>query len=153
MYQQPRQQCPRAKAGQTLNEWNERNRQVIEEFRTNGGKWEDRPLLLLTTTGAKSGKQHTTPLMYLEEGNQLSIFASKGGDPSNPSWYYNIVANPTVTIEVGTEKFETEARVASPEERDRLYAKQVEAYPFFGDYQAKVTRRIPVVVFERKSAS
>jgi len=136
-----------------LNEWNERNRQVIEEFRTNGGQWGDRPLLLLTTTGAKSGKQHTTPLMYLEEGTKLAIFASKGGEPTNPSWYHNLVANPTVTIEVGNERFETQASVVSPEERDRLYALQVERFPFFGDYQDKVTRRIPVVVFERVTPS
>ena len=134
-----------------MTNWNERNRSVIEEFRANGGRAGTRPLLLLTTTGAKSGRPHTTPLIYLADGNSMAVIASKGGDPSNPDWYRNLVANPTVRVEVKGESFETQARVAEPEERDRLFALQVEQYPFFGQYQQKVKRRIPVVVLERPS--
>jgi deazaflavin-dependent oxidoreductase (nitroreductase family) len=133
-----------------MTNWNERNRNVIEEFRANGGRAGARPLLLLTTTGAKSGRPHTTPLMYLADGDSLAVIASKGGDPSHPDWYRNLVANPTVRVEIDGDSFETQARVAEPEERDRLFALQVERYPFFGQYQQKVKRRIPVVVLERR---
>ena len=89
------------------------NRQTIEAFRANGGKvggmWEGRPLLLLTTSGAKSGRRHTTPTMYLADGDRLLIFASKGGAPTNPDWYHNLLVHPEVTVEVGTEKYEATA--------------------------------------------
>lgn len=134
------------------NDW---NRQLIEEFRANGGKvggmWEGRPLLLLTTTGAKSGLRYTHPTMYLADGNRLLVFASKGGAPTHPDWYHNLVANPDVTVEVGPEIYEATATVLTGEERDRWYAKQSELYPQFGEYQKKTTRTIPVVALTRKA--
>ena len=133
-----------------MSEWNQRNRSVINEFRANGGHAGDRPLLLLTTTGARSGRRHTTPLMYLSDGDRLAVFASKGGDPAHPDWYHNLVANPTVTVEVAGDCFESQAIVAEPGERDRLYSLQSERYPNFAEYQQKAKRRIPVVLLERK---
>ncbi|MGZ3611525.1 MAG: nitroreductase family deazaflavin-dependent oxidoreductase [Ktedonobacteraceae bacterium] len=133
------------------NDW---NRQTIDEFRENGGKvggfWEGKPLLLLTTTGAKSGQRHTNPMMYLADGNRLLVFASKRGAPTNPDWYHNLVAHPEATVEVGTETYEATATVLNGEERDRLYARQAELYPQFGEYQANTTRKIPVIALERQ---
>jgi len=133
----------------TINDW---NRQTIEEFRANkgkvGGYWEGKPLLLLTTIGAKSGQKRTTPMMYLKDDDRLLVFASKRGAPANPAWYHNLVAHPQVTIEVGEEKYEATATVLKGEERDQLYARQAELYPQFGEYQAKTTRKIPVVALE-----
>lgn len=130
------------------------NRRMIDEFRANGGKvggfWEGRPLLLLTTTGAKSGRRHTTPTMYLADGNRLLVFATKAGLPTNPDWYYNLLAHPEVTVEVGTETYEANATVLTGEERDRLYARQAELYPQFSEYEAKTTRTIPVIALERR---
>jgi len=132
------------------NDW---NRQTIEEFRANEGKvggfWEGKPLLLLTTTGAKSGQRHTTPTMYLRDGDRLLIFASKGGAPTNPAWYHNLLAHPQVTVDVGTETYEANATVLKGEERDRLFARQAELYPQFGQYQVRTTRKIPVIALER----
>src|SRR6266571_5287547 len=126
--------------GGNMSDRNDWNRQTIEAFRANGGKvggmWEGRPLLLLTTTGAKSGQHHTTPTMYLRDGDRLLIFATKSGAPSHPDWYHNLVAHPEVTIEVGSETYEATATVLTGEERDRLYAKQAGLYPQFGEYQA-----------------
>jgi deazaflavin-dependent oxidoreductase (nitroreductase family) len=131
------------------------NRQIIEEFRANGGKvggvWEGRRLLLLTTTGAKSGQHRTNPLAYLPDGDRLLIFASKAGAPTNPDWYHNLVAHSNVTVEVGAETYEATATVLTGEERDRLYAKQSQASPAFADYQAKTSRTIPVVALSRKA--
>ena len=133
------------------NDW---NRQTIEAFRANGGKvggmWEGRPLLLLTTTGAKSGQRRTNPTMYLRDGDRLLVFASRGGTPTNPDWYYNLLAHPEVTVEVGAETYAATATVLSGEERDRLYAKQAGLYPQFAEYQAKTTRQIPVIALERR---
>ena len=130
------------------------NAALIEEFRANkgkvGGRFEGRPVLLLTTTGAKSGRTYTTPLVYLQDGERRLIFASKAGAPTSPDWYHNLVANPTVTVEVGTETYDATAVVVTGEERDRLYARQVETTPIFGEYQQKTTRTIPVVSLERK---
>jgi deazaflavin-dependent oxidoreductase (nitroreductase family) len=129
------------------------NAALIEEFRANegkvGGRFEGRPVLLLTTTGAKSGRRFTTPLVYLQDGERRLIFASKAGAPTNPDWYHNLVANPTVTVEVGTETYDARAVAVTGEERDRLYAKQVEAAPQFGEYQEKTSRVIPVVELQR----
>ena len=131
------------------------NQQLIEEFRANGGKvggrFEGRPVVLVTATGAKSGRRLTIPLVYLQEGDRRFIFASKAGSPKNPDWYHNLVANPTVTVEIGNETYDARAVILSGEERDRLYAKQVEAMPTFGDYQAKTDRVIPVISLERVS--
>lgn len=133
-----------------MKDW---NRQVIDEFHANGGKvggpFEGAPLLLLTTTGAKSGKKFTTPLMYLPDGNRMLIFASKGGSPTNPDWYHNLVAHPNATVEVGTDTFDVTAAVVTGEERDKLYAEQARRYPGFAEYQEKTNRRIPVVELKR----
>jgi deazaflavin-dependent oxidoreductase (nitroreductase family) len=133
-----------------MGNWNSK---MIEEFRANGGKvggfWEGRPLLLLTTTGAKSGNRHTTPTMYLRDGDRMIIFATKSGAPTNPAWYHNLVAHPQVTVEVGDETYESTATVLKGEERDRLYARQAELYPQFGEYEKRTTRTIPVIALER----
>ena len=133
------------------NDWNQK---VIEEFRANGGKvggmFAGAPLLLLTTTGAKSGQQRISPLAYLGDGGRMFIFASKAGAPTNPDWYHNIVAHPEVTIEVGEEKFNAKAVEITGKERDEIYAKQAALSPGFADYQTKTTRVIPVVELIRQ---
>lgn len=127
-----------------------RDQSVIADFRaTNGRMTEGRPILLLTVKGRKSGREILKPLVYLADGERRLIFASKGGAPSHPEWYLNLVANPEVTVEVGEEKYRARATTLTGEERDRLYARQVAAMPNFGDYQAKTTRVIPVVALER----
>ena len=132
-----------------------RNAPVIEEFRANHGKVSGRhersTLLLLTTTGAKSGRTHTTPVGYMADRDRLLVFASKGGADENPDWYVNLLAHPTVKVEVGDESFEARASVIKGEERDRLYAKKVEISPAFGEYKQKTSRKIPVVALERIS--
>ena len=129
------------------------NGPIIEEFRSNegqvGGFFEGKPVLLLTTTGAKTGRQHVNPAMYLSDGDRWVVFASKGGAPKHPDWYHNVVANPAVTIEVGTETIEGRAEVITGAERDRLYAKQTELYPQFGEYEKQTTRTIPVIALSR----
>jgi deazaflavin-dependent oxidoreductase (nitroreductase family) len=131
------------------------NRNVIEEFRSKdgkvGGPFEGAPVLLLTAVGAKSGEHRTTPVMYLPDGERMVIFASKGGAPTNPAWYHNLVANPSATVEVGSDAVEVEAVVTSGEERERLFRKQAELYPQFADYEQKTTRQIPVVALVPKS--
>lgn len=132
------------------NDW---NKQIIDEFRANSGQttgqFAGRPLLLLNTVGAKSGQPRTNPLAYVTDGDQYVIIASKGGAPTNPDWYFNIIANPLVTLEVGAEKFQARATVAEGAERDRLYAKMVEKMPGFAEYEKSTTRKIPVLVLER----
>lgn len=134
---------------------NDFNQQVIAEFRANGGKvggpFAGSPMLLLTTTGAKSGQSRTTPLVHTMDGDRIVIIASKGGAPTNPDWYHNLVAHPTAIVEVGTEKFQAQARVAEGEERQRLYDQQATLMPGFAEYQKKTTRQIPVVILERAS--
>ena len=129
------------------------NTQVIEEFRANGGAvggpFEGSPVLLLHHTGAKSGTARVNPLMYQAVGDDLAVFASKGGAPTNPDWYYNIVANPKFDVEVGTEQFQVQAAVVEEPERTRLYDKMVEKMPGFGEYRQKTTRAIPVIVLTR----
>lgn len=129
------------------------NTQVIEEFRSNhgkvGGPFEGAPVLLLTSTGAKTGKQRTSPVMYLQDGDRLLVFASKAGAPTNPDWYHNLLTNPTVTVEVGDDKFEANATPLQGEERDRFFNRQAELYPGFREYQEKTTRTIPVVALTK----
>lgn len=127
-------------------DWEAFNRGVIEEFRSNGGK---QGLILLTTTGAKSGLPRTTPLNYSTDGARLVVIASKGGSPTHPDWYHNLIANPEVTIEVGGERFQARAMVAQGEERQRLFDRQAAIWPFFAKYQETTPRLIPVIVFER----
>lgn len=132
---------------------NNYNQTVIETFRANGGKAPGQnQLLLLTTTGAKTGAQRTSPVAYSTDGDRLVIVASKGGAPTNPSWYSNLLANPIVTVELGGEQFQARASVVTDEaERDRLYAQHAELMPGFADYEKKTTRKIPVVLLERIS--
>ena len=133
---------------------NDRNRSVIEEFRNSkgftDGSSSERPLLIITTLGRKSGQLRTNPLMYLPDGDRWIVFASKGGAPGNPDWYHNLVANPTVTLEVGAEAFEAVATVVTGEERDQLYAQQAHLFPMFADYQKRTPRKIPVIALTRK---
>ena len=135
------------------NDWNQK---IIEEFRSAGGKvggqFEGAPVLLLHSTGAKTGKERTTPMMYLADGDRLVVFASKAGAPTNPDWYHNLLAHPRARVEVGTETFDVDAEVTDREERDRLYAIQSERYPGFAEYEAKTTRVIPVVSLRRVSS-
>jgi deazaflavin-dependent oxidoreductase (nitroreductase family) len=136
-----------------MSDW---NHNVIEEFRTNdgrvGGMFEGAPLLLLHTTGRRSGAERVNPLMYLPDGERWIVFASKGGHIAHPHWLHNVEANPDATIEVGTETIPVKAKVLREgAERDELFARQVEAYPQFGEYETKTKghRTIPVVVLER----
>lgn len=129
------------------NDW---NKAIIEEFRANdgrvGGHFEGKPLLLLHTTGAKSGEERVNPVAYTKDGDKLVVIASKGGAPSHPDWYHNIVAHPHVTVEVGTEKIEATASVVQEPERRRLYDKMIQVMPGFAEYEKKTTRSIPVIV-------
>jgi deazaflavin-dependent oxidoreductase (nitroreductase family) len=129
------------------------NAQLIAEFRENDGKvtgdFQGAPLLLLTTTGAKSGKERVAPLAYGRDGDTIVVIASKAGADTHPDWYHNLVANPTVKVELPGETFEARAEVASPAERDRLYAARVAEMPGFAEYQEKTDRVIPVVLLNR----
>jgi deazaflavin-dependent oxidoreductase (nitroreductase family) len=125
------------------------NRQLIAEFRAAGRQLEGRPLLLLTTTGARSGQSHTTPMMYIPDGDRLLVIASNAGAPRHPDWYHNLVADPRVTVEVAGETYDATAVVPAGAERDRLFAGVAEQYPFFNDHQAQVRRTIPVVALVR----
>ena len=133
---------------------NEFNQRIINEFRANAGKvgppFEGAPMVLLTTTGAKTGQPHTTPLVYLPDGDRVVVFASMGGAPRDPQWYRNLRANSEVTVEVGTERYEADAVVITGEERDELYRRQSERFPAFAEYQSKTARLIPVVALVRR---
>jgi deazaflavin-dependent oxidoreductase (nitroreductase family) len=130
------------------------NRKIIDEFRANegkvGGPFEGAPVLLLTSTGAKSGEQRTTPVVYQPDGERMVIFASKAGAPENPAWFHNLRANPTATVEVGADTVEVEAVVTDGDERERLFSKQKQLMPQFADYEQKTTRQIPVVALTPK---
>ena len=138
-----------------MSEPNDYNAQVVEEFRANGGKvggpFEGFPLVLVHHTGAKSGTERVNPLVYQRLGDDsVAIFASKGGAPTNPDWYYNLVANPNTTIEIGTDRYDVTARVAGDDERRRIWEAQKEAFPNFAEYEASAGgRQIPVVVLDR----
>jgi deazaflavin-dependent oxidoreductase (nitroreductase family) len=133
------------------------NTSIINEFRANegrvGGNFEGAPMILLHTTGAKSGLERISPLMYLPDDanpNRVYIFASKAGAPTNPDWYYNLKANPEIVAEIGTETFPAAAEELTGAARDALFAEQVRRYPGFGDYERSTTRVIPVVALTRK---
>jgi deazaflavin-dependent oxidoreductase (nitroreductase family) len=131
---------------------NDFNAGVIEEFRANGGTaggiFEGKPLLLLHNVGARSGTDFVTPLVYLEDGGNWVIFASKGGAPNNPGWYHNLKAQPVVSVEIGSDTVEVSAEEATGEERDRLYSIQEEQQPQFSEYAQKTDRKIPVIVLK-----
>jgi deazaflavin-dependent oxidoreductase (nitroreductase family) len=135
-----------------MADMNDFNRSILDEFRANdgkvGGPFAGAPMLLLTTTGAKSGQARTAPMMYLPDGDRYVVFASKAGAPTNPDWYHNLVANPAVSVEVGSDRFDADAVVLTGDERDRLFAKQAERYPNFKAYQENTTRVIPVVALQ-----
>ena len=121
------------------------NRELIERFRADGGVTDGRALLLLTTTGARSGRPYTTPMMFIDDGDRLLVVASNAGAPKHPDWYRNLVAHPEVTVEITGDTYQADAVPLRGEERDRVFAAICERFPFFADHQAKVTRRIPVV--------
>lgn len=134
-----------------MNEFNEK---IIEEFRSNegkvGGGFEGAPLLLLTTTGAKSGQPRVAPLAYLADGDQVIVFGSKAGATTNPDWIHNIRANPTVGVEIGVEQYEANAVELDEPERGEMFARQIVAMPPFAEYEEKSGDRvIPVVVLQR----
>ena len=135
-----------------MSDW---NKQVIEEFRANdgkvGGHFANNTLLLLHTTGAKSGKERVNPLVTFEDGDRLVVVASKGGAPSHPDWYYNIVANPVVGVEYGTEEFQARATITSEPERTRLYERMESTFATFSEYKEKAGRVIPVITLSRLS--
>jgi deazaflavin-dependent oxidoreductase (nitroreductase family) len=131
------------------NDWNAK---IIEEFHANegkvGGVFEGATMLLLHTEGAMSGQPRVNPLVYLPDGDRYVVFASKGGAPTNPHWYRNLLADPNVTIEVGTEAIAVKANVIAGPERDELYARQVERFASFAEYERMTTRVIPVIALE-----
>jgi deazaflavin-dependent oxidoreductase (nitroreductase family) len=133
-----------------INDW---NAQIIEEFRSNqgkvGGSFEGAPMLLLHTTGAKSGVERVNPMMYLEEGGRVFVFASKAGADTNPDWFRNLVANPSVSAEIGAETITASAVSLEGAERDRVFDIQKSRYPGFAEYEAMTTRVIPVVELVR----
>ena len=133
-----------------INNWNQ---SIIDEFRANdgkvGGRFEGRTLLILHTIGAKSGKERINPVAYIKDGDRLVIVASKAGAPTHPDWYHNLVANPTVAVEVGAEHYQAQAAVAPEPERTRLFTKMVESSSGFAEYQEKTTRVIPVITLTR----
>jgi deazaflavin-dependent oxidoreductase (nitroreductase family) len=128
------------------------NQQIIEEFRANagrvGGPFAGAPLLLLHHRGARTGIERVNPMMYQQVAGGYAVFGSKGGAPTNPDWYYNLVAHPEAMVEVGTETIPVRARVAQGEERERIWEQQKRDYPGFAEYERKMTRQIPVVILE-----
>ena len=132
---------------------NEFNTKLIDEFRANGGAvggpFASAPLVLITHTGAKSGTRRTSPLVFSRDGERLVIIASKGGAPTHPHWYLNMVANPSVTVELPGDTFEASVTQVEGDERARLFATQAEMMPQFSEYAAKADREIPVLVLER----
>ncbi len=129
------------------------NEEVIAAFRAGAsasdGTLDGRPLLLLTTTGARSGRPHTTPMMYRRDADRIFVFASKGGAPTNPDWYVNLVAHPEVTVELGPETYSASASPLPEAERSRIYGEFAALYPNFAEYQEKTERPIPVVELTR----
>jgi len=136
-----------------MNNRKDRNQAIIDEFRANSGKvggpFAGKTLLLLHTVGAKTGQARINPVAYVADGDRLVIIASRGGAPTNPDWYYNVLAHPLVTVEVGTEQFKAQAAVATEPERTRLYDQMVKMMPVFAEYQRKTRRVIPVIVLTR----
>lgn len=134
---------------QTPEEMKAFNRQMIADFRAHDPKLSGRRILLLTTIGARSGKPHTAPMTFATDGDRVLVIASNAGAVRHPDWYINLAANPTVTVELPDETFQARAVVAESEEYDRLWARIVAQMPFFTDHQAKISRKIPVVILQR----
>jgi len=139
----------------TADELNDWNRQIMDEFRANSGKvggdFEGVPMVIVHHTGAKSGTVRHAPLTYLANGDDVVIFGTKGGSPTHPAWYHNLIANPDTVIELGSETLPVRVREAKGEERDDLFERQKKAMPPFIAYEAATTRVIPVLVLERRS--
>ena len=129
-----------------VEDWNSK---IIKEFRANegkvGGPFDGAPVLLLHTTGAKTGRELVHPMMYLDLDGHRYVFASKGGADTNPDWYWNLVARPEVTVEVGSETYEAAAVPVTGDDRGRIYAEQARRYPGFAEYEQKTSRVIPVI--------
>jgi deazaflavin-dependent oxidoreductase (nitroreductase family) len=130
---------------------------LIADLRANNGEatsgpFVGRQMIILTTTGAKTGETRVTPLVYSTDGDDVIIVASKGGAPSHPAWYHNLVAEPHVTVEVAGERYDAHATVADPAERRRLYDQHAELHPGFTEYETKTDRVIPVIVLRRDAA-
>jgi deazaflavin-dependent oxidoreductase (nitroreductase family) len=138
-----------------MNSRNEFNQTVIDDFRATGGKLSGQfagtPMLLLHTTGARTGQERVHPVVYLADGEDMVVFASKAGADTNPDWYHNLMAHSRTKVELGSETVEVEARVAEGDERERLWTKQKQEMPNFAEYEQKTTRTIPVVVLQRAS--
>ncbi|MEM9562020.1 MAG: nitroreductase family deazaflavin-dependent oxidoreductase [Actinomycetota bacterium] len=139
----------------TDEQWLNLNEGVIAEFRANGGRcggrWEGNPMVLLTTIGARSGEHRTSPLTYSSDGDDLVVIASRAGDDRHPDWYHNLVSNPDVVVELGSDRFEATASVAAEPERTRLLDARIAEMPRFGEYVGQTDRTIPVVVLTRRS--
>lgn len=129
------------------------NEDLIEDIRANGkpttGPFVGREVLVLTTTGARSGQPRSKPLVYSRDGDRYVVIASKGGSPTHPSWYHNLRAHPIVVVETKGERFRARAHVVPEPERRRLYDAHATINPGFWDYEKKTTRRIPVISLER----
>jgi deazaflavin-dependent oxidoreductase (nitroreductase family) len=141
-----------AGAAQSKPDWIERNRPVIEKSRKDGQRTSgsSNPLLLLTTKGARTGRERVTPLNFSRDGDRYIVMASKGGAPTHPDWFHNLVAHPTVTVEADGERFTAQAKVSEGAERKRLLKIHSTAMPFFGAYEKRVKKReIPVIALER----
>jgi len=130
------------------------NRNLINDLRANGGKatsgpFMGRDLVILTTKGAKTAEVRENPVVYSRDADNYVIVASKGGSPTNPAWYYNLVAHPEITVEIGGEKFKARAHVVEGDEYERLYQQHAGIYPGFNEYRQKTTRKIPVIILKR----
>jgi deazaflavin-dependent oxidoreductase (nitroreductase family) len=135
------------------NDMNDFNQSVIDDFRANDGKtsgpFADAPLMIMTTKGAKSGKERVIPIVFTKDGDRIVIAASKAGAPTNPDWYWNIKANPEVTVELPGDTFRARGTEVDRAERDRLYAAHAAAMPNFAEYETLTDRVIPIVVLDR----
>ena len=135
-----------------MGEVNDFNQRIIEEFRANGGKvggpFHGAPLLLIHTTGAKSGRERVNPVMYRPVEGAFAVFGSKGGAPTNPDWYHNLLAHPEATVEVGTETIPCRARVLTGAERNAIWTAHKTENPGFAGYEQVTSREIPVIILE-----
>ena len=137
----------------TPDDINAFNQSLIDEFRANDGKvtgiFAQAPIVLITSIGAKSGKERVNPLAFTRDGDRVVIIASKGGSPGHPDWYFNIKANPEVTVELPGDTYRARAVITEGDERDRLYRAQADLMPNFDEYAAATDRKIPVIALER----
>jgi deazaflavin-dependent oxidoreductase (nitroreductase family) len=145
---------PQARFFAVTTQWNDFNRSLIEDMRAHGGRptsgpFVGRQVLVLTTTGARTGETRETPLAYSRDEDDYVVVASKGGAPTSPDWYHNLVAHPEVTVEVLGERFNARAEVATGDEYERLYKGHADKMPAFWEYRSKTSRKIPVIVLRR----